>query len=182
MRQPLNARMHNPATALMELFGRVARVLPDVRGRGRIAIAVSSLLMKAGADLIVQGKMARGRRMRLDCRVPSQCWAFFRGRQQDRVALSLLRRGGIALDVGANIGFYTVPLAIQAKAIGSKIVAFEPLESNAAWLRHRDRREAAGLISWCAPWGRGKEEVISNHMFLEASSFLQPGETPAAAT
>jgi FkbM family methyltransferase len=50
--------------------------------------------------------------------------------------LSLLRPGGIALDVGANIGFYTIPLAIQAKAIGSKIVAFEPLESNAAWLRH----------------------------------------------
>jgi hypothetical protein len=71
----------------MELFGRVGRVLPDVRGRGRIAIAVSSLLMK-GADLIVQGKMARGHRMRFDCRVPSQCWAFFRGRYDDsKIAL-----------------------------------------------------------------------------------------------
>ena len=47
-----------------------------------------------------------------------------------------VKPGSIALDVGANIDFYTIPLAIQAKAIGSKIVAFEPLESNAAWLRH----------------------------------------------
>ena len=127
------------ATALMELCGRAGRVLPAMRGRGRIAIALSSFLMKAGADPIIQGRMARGHRMRLDCRVPSHCWAFFSGRYDDSkiaLLLSLLRRGGIALDVGANIGFYTVPLAIKAKAIGSKVVAFEPLESNAAWLRH----------------------------------------------
>jgi FkbM family methyltransferase len=127
------------ATALMELCGRAGRVLPDMRGRGRIAIALSSLLMKAGADPIIQGRMAIGHRMRLDCRVPSHCWAFFSGRYDDSkiaLLLSLLRPGGMALDVGANIGFYTVPLAIRAKAIGSKVVAFEPLESNAAWLRH----------------------------------------------
>jgi FkbM family methyltransferase len=123
----------------MELCGRAGRALPDMRGRGRIAIALSSLLMKAGADPVVQGKMASGHRMRLDCRVPSHCWVFFSGRYDDSkiaLLLSLLQPGGIALDVGANIGFYTVPLAIQAKAIGSKVVAFEPLESNAAWLRH----------------------------------------------
>jgi FkbM family methyltransferase len=126
------------ATALLELCGRAGRALPDVRGRGRIGRALSSLLMRAGADRIVQGRMARGHLMRLDCRVPSHCWAFFSGRYDDSkiaVLLSLLRPGGIALDVGANIGFYTVPLAIHAKAIGSKVVAFEPLESNAALLR-----------------------------------------------
>jgi FkbM family methyltransferase len=132
--------MHNrAATALRELCARVGRVLPDVRGRGRIAISLSSLLMKAGADPIIEGRMASGHCMRLDCRVPSHCWAFFSGRYDDSkiaVLLSLMRPGGIALDVGANIGFYTVPLAIQAKAIGSKVVSFEPIPSNAAWLRH----------------------------------------------
>jgi hypothetical protein len=83
------------------------------RGVSCPAIALSSLLMKAGAHPIVQAKMANGHRMRLDCRVPSHCWAFFSGRYDDSkvsVLLSLLRPGGIALDVGANIGFYTVPL------------------------------------------------------------------------
>ena len=127
------------ATALLELCGRAGRVLPGMRGRGRIAIALSSFLMNAGANPTIQVTLARGHRMRLDCRVPSHCWAFFSGGYDDSkiaVLLSLLRPGRIALDVGANIGFYTVPLAIQAKAIGSKVVAFEPLESNAAWLRH----------------------------------------------
>jgi len=127
------------ATALMDLCGRVGRALPDVRGRGRIAISLRSLLIRAGADPIIEGRMASGHRMRLDCRVPSHCWAFFSGRYDDgkiAVLLSLLRPGGIALDVGANIGFYTVPLAIHAQAIGSKVVAFEPLQSNAALLYH----------------------------------------------
>ena len=127
------------ATALLEVCGRAGRAVPNVRGRGRIALALSSLLMKVGADPIVQGRMASGHRMRLDCRVPSHCWAFFSGRYDDSkiaLLLSLLRPDGIALDVGANIGFYTVPMAIHAKAIGSKVVAFEPLESNAAWLRY----------------------------------------------
>jgi FkbM family methyltransferase len=42
----------------------------------------------------------------------------------------------VSLDVGANIGFYTVPLAIRAKAIGSRVVAVEPVASNAEWLRY----------------------------------------------
>jgi FkbM family methyltransferase len=123
----------------MKLCGRTGRVLPEVRGRGRIAIALSSWLMKAGANPIIEGRMASGHRMRFDCRVPSHCWAFFSGRYDDSkigVLRSLLRPGGVALDVGANIGFYTVPLAIQAKAMGSKVVACEPNPSNADWLRH----------------------------------------------
>src|SRR3954451_12911592 len=113
---------YNPlATRLLALWGAIGRTLPEVRGRGRVAVALSSLLMKAGADPIVKGTMAGGHLMRLDCRVPLHCWAFFSGRYDDRkigVLRSLMRPGGIALDVGANIGFYTVPLAIQAKAIG----------------------------------------------------------------
>ena len=136
----ITTQMQNQAaTILMELCGRAGHVLPDVRGRGRIAIALSSLLMKAGANPVIEGRMASGHRMRLDCRVPSHCWAFFSGRYDDgkiAVLLPLLRPGGIALDVGANIGFYTVPLAIRAKTIGSRVVAAEPVASNAEWLRY----------------------------------------------
>jgi FkbM family methyltransferase len=129
--------MNRAASSLLEICGRVGRALPNVRGRGRIALALRALLLKAGADPIVEGRMARGHRMRLDCRVPSHCWAFFNGGYDvDKVTamLSFLRPGGTALDVGANIGFYTVPLAIRAKTIGAKVVAFEPVQSNLTWL------------------------------------------------
>jgi hypothetical protein len=46
--------------------------------------------MKAGAHPIVQAKMASGHRMRLDCRVPSHCWAFFSGRYDDSKVSVLL--------------------------------------------------------------------------------------------
>src|SRR5262249_44875050 len=83
--------------------------------------------------------MAAGHRLRLDCRVPSHCWAFFSGKYDDEkrsALLSFLRPGRVALDVGANIGFYTIPMAIHAKEIGSHVIAVEPVASNAQWLRY----------------------------------------------
>jgi FkbM family methyltransferase len=77
--------------------------------------------------------MGAGHRLRLDCRVPSHCWAFFSGKYDDEkrsALLSFLRPGGAALDVGANIGFYTVPMAAFAKSIGARIVAVEPVSMN----------------------------------------------------
>jgi FkbM family methyltransferase len=70
--------------------------------------------------------------------VPLHCWAFFSGLYDDHkiaVLRNLMRPGGVAVDVGANIGFYAVPLAIHAKEIGGKVVAFEPVKNNVAWLQ-----------------------------------------------
>jgi FkbM family methyltransferase len=64
---------------------------------------------------------------------------FFTGTYDDEkrsALLSFLRPSGVALDVGANIGFYTVPMAIRAKEIGSHVIAVEPVASNAQWLRY----------------------------------------------
>jgi FkbM family methyltransferase len=131
--------MHQAATMLMHSFGGVGRALPAVRGRGRLAIALTSLLLKAGADPIVQCKMAAGHRLRLDCRVPGHCWAFFSGNYDDEkrsALLSFLRPGGAALDVGANIGFYTIPMAVFAEGIGARVLAVEPVAVNTQWLRY----------------------------------------------
>jgi hypothetical protein len=130
------------ASALLRHLGRAGRILPcEVRGRGRIASALTSLLLKSGAEPIVHCEMAAGHRLRLDCRVPSHCWTFLAASikyddEKRSALLSFLWPSGVALDVGANIGFYTVPMAIRAKEIGSRVVAVEPVGSNAQWLRH----------------------------------------------
>ena len=128
------------ASALLLHLGRAGRTLPyDVRGRGRLARTLTSLLLKAGAEPIVHCDMAAGHRLRVDCRVPSHCWAFFSGKYDDEKRsslLSFLRPSGVALDVGANIGFYTVPMAIRAKEVGSRVIAVEPVAINAEWLRY----------------------------------------------
>lgn len=77
-----------------------------------------------------------GRDLRL--RLPAssrQTWtAAFTGRYDEhQIALlaTHLRPGTVALDIGASLGLYTVQLAEQARAIGAKVVAIEPIHSNA---------------------------------------------------
>jgi len=127
------------SNALMGSLGYVGRSLPAIRGKGHIATALTSLLLKAGAFPILEGEMAAGHRLRLDCRVPSHCWAFFSGKYDEATRsalLSFLLPGGTALDVGANIGFYTVPMAAFAAKIGASVVAFEPVATYMRRLRY----------------------------------------------
>lgn len=49
--------------------------------------------------------------------------------------VDLLQPGGVAIDVGANVGAVTVPLAMAAKRVGSRVIAFEPFPRNVEWMR-----------------------------------------------
>ncbi|MGH9278593.1 MAG: FkbM family methyltransferase [Acidimicrobiales bacterium] len=48
---------------------------------------------------------------------------------------SHLRRGTIALDIGASLGLYTVQLAERARELDAYVVAVEPVPANAAIVR-----------------------------------------------
>jgi hypothetical protein len=127
-------RQQQIATTLLRRLGGIGRDLPHFRGRGRLAVALSSLLLKAGAEPTLECNMKAGHCLRLDCRLPNHCWVLFSGYYDDEkwsTLLSFLRPGGAALDVGANIGFYTVPMAIRAKSLGARLVAAEPVVANA---------------------------------------------------
>jgi FkbM family methyltransferase len=50
-----------------------------------------------------------------------------------RLALSLLREGDVAVDIGAHVGFFTIQLARAVGASGH-VYAFEPSEANAGLL------------------------------------------------
>jgi FkbM family methyltransferase len=110
------------------------RALPRVRGRGKLAAAMSGALLRAGASPLVTTTMNAGHRLILDTRVPAQLWAAYLG-DYDRVNVEALRRfiqpGSLVLDVGANIGFYSVPLATA----GARVLAFEPVPQNVQRLR-----------------------------------------------
>ena len=128
----------NLATDFRSLAVRVVRALPNIRGRGRIAAVVNRLLLSAGADPVVICEM-RDYRLRLDCRIFSHCHAYFSGGDggsEISALMSFLRPGGTALDVGANIGLYAIPMALEAKRHGARLVAVEPVAPNLAWLAH----------------------------------------------
>ena len=130
--------MTDLATKLRPLARGGVRLIPKVRGRGRLVNILNTALLKLGADPVVQARMMKGHRLWVDCRVFSHCHAYFNGTYDDEkisALLSFLRQGGVALDVGANIGFYTVPMALFANKLGARVVAIEPVSFNLPWLR-----------------------------------------------
>jgi FkbM family methyltransferase len=85
-----------------------------------------------GDHPIVTGRMRLGYRMRIDLRSWVEAFAYYTGRYETELvatALSLMPVGGVALDVGANVGFWAVPFAQRGT-----VHAFEPVPSNAARL------------------------------------------------
>jgi len=116
----------------------LVRALPPVRGRGRLASVVNAAFLKAGAEPAAVALMSQGHKLLLDCRLFSHAHALFSGKYDDHKVKALaafIRQGGTALDVGANIGFYTVPLALAARRVGAHVVAAEPFANNLARLR-----------------------------------------------
>jgi len=130
------------ATKLRPLAIAVIRALPKVRGRGRLANAVNSALIRAGAAPKTVGRMIPGHSLILDTRKHAHCWALYLGNYCDEMIgalLQFLRPGGVALDVGANVGLVTVPLALGAKQRGSRVIAVEPFYRNAEMIRENLR-------------------------------------------
>jgi FkbM family methyltransferase len=132
--------------------GALSRRLPDVRGRTRLARALDGLfgIPLDPADAIVDVVSREGSRWRLDLRTTFERQAFWSGRYDDRT-LSLLsarlRRGDVVIDVGANIGFYSVRLARALQRLGGGTVhAFEPIPANAARLAHNVAANGLGPI------------------------------------
>jgi FkbM family methyltransferase len=77
--------------------------------------------------------MKLGHQLILDARLQSHVWALYSGLYDDekiRLLSSFMRTGGAAIDVGANIGFYAVPLGMRARSLRSRVIAFEPVPSN----------------------------------------------------
>ncbi len=77
--------------------------------------------------------MHLGYRMWIDLRTHRQFHAYYSGNYHDAFVTRLIRLmqpGGCVLDVGANVGFYTVALAQAARRIESTLHAFEALPGN----------------------------------------------------
>lgn len=109
-----------------------AHHLPLLRGHGNLSSKACALAIKAGAEPECIVHMRLGYRAKLDLRSLEQRHAAT-SRQYDDANVLLLRRlvrpGACALDVGANVGLYSIPLALRVP-----VYAFEPDRRNFARL------------------------------------------------
>ncbi|MGA8874593.1 MAG: FkbM family methyltransferase [Candidatus Korobacteraceae bacterium] len=115
--------------------------IPDFRGRNRLAYVANRLLLNSSAGSTAEVAMRLGHRMIVDLRAHSEYASFYThdyDTEEIRSVLRMFTPEWVVLDVGANVGFWTIPMA-KALGPGGKVHAFEPVASNNLRLRENAR-------------------------------------------
>jgi FkbM family methyltransferase len=111
------------------------RRLPSFRGKSRLGVMLGKLLIDSSSDqdCISIVRMHDGSLMVLDARSRTERWAYWTGEYDARIISKLsdcLHLNSTVLDVGANIGFYSIPWGRKLKSLNGKLYAFEPVRAN----------------------------------------------------
>ncbi len=112
--------------------------VPGFRGRSRLVTTFNRAFNRAGARPVVEAPMRLGHRMLLDLRGITEVVAFYTGDFDTsfmEAVFPLLPRDAVVFDIGANIGFYAVPLASRV----ARVYAVEPFARNRERLRENLR-------------------------------------------
>jgi FkbM family methyltransferase len=121
------------------------------RVRSMYLRGLNRAFLAAGAAPVSTGRMRLGHRLRLDLRSGTEWFAYYTGEFDDRritTAQRLLHgRGGAVVDAGANIGFWSVPLARHLAGTAGRLFAVEPVPVNASRLRENLRLNGVGDVA-----------------------------------
>ena len=114
-----------------------SRLVSGLQGRGRVGMLLGHRFAgRLERDFDIRMRM--GHRM-VAPTSSSQSWrAAFTGEYDDEVIRFLtayVNPGALVLDIGASLGFYTVPLATAARSLGARVLAIEPVPANCSFLR-----------------------------------------------
>src|SRR5271157_3232168 len=124
--------------------------IPNIRGRDRIAHLANRLfLLNSSTDSTTEVTMRLGHRMIVDLRAHTECASFYThdyDTEEIRSVLRMFQSDWMVLDVGANIGFWTIPMA-KALGPGGRVHAFEPVTSNNLRLHENIRLNALQSIT-----------------------------------
>jgi FkbM family methyltransferase len=119
------------------------RHTPEFRGKWHVARAVNRHFAPFSQSFcIAWARMRLGHEMLVDLRSYTEFHAYYLGdfdTKEIRGALRLIRPDSTLLDVGANIGFWSIPLASHLKGRGC-LHAFEPVSANFRRLAENVRR------------------------------------------
>ena len=123
--------------AIRNSLGAFFRSLPYFKGKYRLGPILIPLLTnyQVEEDCLVTLTMQDSSIMRLDLRSFTEQRAFFSGEYDGGIISrisNILTPGSIVLDIGANVGFYSIALGRKLKKLAgsSQLWAFEPVKSN----------------------------------------------------
>ncbi|MEC3907606.1 FkbM family methyltransferase [Tamlana sp. 2201CG12-4] len=133
-------------------LSRTTRKLPYHRRLNQIYKHFNRLLLALGAEPVVEAKMQDGTTLLVDLSTKTERISFYTGKYDPEliaIVQSLYNPDTCFLDVGANIGFYSVSMGnfIRSKKGSGKVVAFEPFEGN--YLRFFNNLKINELLGIC---------------------------------
>lgn len=159
-----------------EQLASASRHLPPVRGRRPIAIRLFKRYVETAADAPSATwtiPMALGHKMAVPVTARQTWSAAFTGAYDDDQVTFLaqnIRPSTVVVDVGASLGFYTVPLGIQAARLDARVLAVEPVPGNVAVIRNNVELNDLGATVTVAPVGVGAEPGEMD-MYVERGGF-----------
>lgn len=133
-----------------DLLAAGMRRLPPMRGKTRLGLMIQRRLIDE-RNALVDFTMRDGSRVTSDLRSPTEAPVFWTGEYDAETVgffKSHLKPGTVFLDVGANVGFYSIPIGRVLKTLHGRVEAFEPFLENAARVETLiARNELEGVVT-----------------------------------
>jgi FkbM family methyltransferase len=122
-------------TRIRDASAAALRALPAFPGKCRLGDQLYRLLTdtRNKAECLRELRMWDGSRLLVDVRSRTERWSYWTGEYERELLermLGILQPGTVALDVGANVGFYSIPLGRALQRLKGQLVAFEPVPEN----------------------------------------------------
>src|SRR5262245_4552667 len=164
---------------IYDTLAALSRATPNFLGKGRLARFLHKRMRRKAIkrDPMREVTMRDGSRARWDLRDDAEAMANWLGEADDDVRnalLALVPADAVVCDVGANVGWWTVPLARRLGPKGGKVYAFEPVPANRA------------RLEWAVAENKVKPDVVVASVALgdkpgELGMWLKSEETGAGS-
>jgi len=150
----------------------------------KIDVCFVHFFLKIGAPPILTVKMLDNTNIKIDLRSGTEFRSFFSSEYDSyliNILHDLIDENDYFLDIGANIGFYSVSVASKIRDhLGTgKVISFEPFLGN--YERLRENIFLNNLEGYCLPYDIGLSNLNSNGIITLREDFLNGAKTGNAS-
>lgn len=120
---------------MLKKISAITKKLPERRKLNQLYKHINKIALALGHDTKVVSEMKDGTQIQVDLSTRTERLSFYTGKYDSffiSVIKSLFRTDACFLDIGANIGFYTVAIGnyLKKNESSGKVISFEPFIGN----------------------------------------------------
>lgn len=174
----------NISNLILHVGSGITRNIPYFRGLGSLYRLFNKTMMRLGARPTVTASMKDDTRILVDLRTNTDLDAYYRG-EYDQELLKTVRSifdpELYFLDIGANIGFYTIAIGnfIRTQSASGHVMAFEPFVGN--YNRLLENLKENDLDRYCTAYNFGLSSECTDSLITLREDFLHGSGTGNAA-